>query len=224
MHRVLTIVLQGYREWTESLGPDREHVIQRFQGEWHRALWSSFSDVGAVVHQLRYDVALGIANNVEPSSINNAFEKIRDIPPVTPEIYIRCGEDPLTAHVRGYECGDAEDSEVTALHVDYENFTALTDSTSPYTAFAKVIEIYGRLLSLCDKYRCLAFYLGGDNFAVFTPSINEARLLGSDLVELGMRVGIGIGRTPRKALTLATDALDRLRRGDEGGGLAVRYH
>ncbi len=221
MHRVITIVLRGYREWTESLGPDREHLIQKFQGEWHKAIWNAFSDVGAVVHQLRYDVALGIVNNVDYDSIQGVIKKLSDVSPVPLETNIRCGEDPLTAHLNGHECHGKEDSEVVALHVDYENFTALTDSTSPYSAYVKVIEIYGRILSLCAKYRCLAFYLGGDNFAVFPPSFNIAKPLGSDLVELGMRVGIGIDRTPRRALMLATEALDILRKEGKRGIMSM---
>ncbi|WP_367834345.1 GTP cyclohydrolase IIa [Vulcanisaeta sp. JCM 16159] len=43
MVQVTIIRLIGYREWTESLGPDREHIIQRVQSQLHNELINVFS-------------------------------------------------------------------------------------------------------------------------------------------------------------------------------------
>lgn len=74
--QVTIIRLIGYREWTETLGSDREHVIQGIQAQLHRELVNGFSKVNAWAHPLRYDYLFAITNGVNREGLMSVIKDL----------------------------------------------------------------------------------------------------------------------------------------------------
>ncbi len=210
MHRVAVMFLKNYREWTETLGPDREAVIQKVQAKLHHRLWSVFTKVGALPHHFRYDVAIALVNNVGDRQIKRAVEKLAEVSPVEVEYCVGSGATPYQAYKN---CGldnsnRAEDASVA--HVDVVNSTALTRDNGPHYVYTQIVTLLEVLNAKCSEVGCMAFYLGGDNVMIYLPNAGSIYQL-LDGLDAQLRVGVGVAQKPYAAFVKATAALDRLR-------------
>lgn len=216
MHEIALLTLKGYREWTESLGPRREHYIQRIQAKLHWAIWTYFTAVGALPHHFRYDFAIALVNNIPRKLLSRAVEKIAEISPVPVEYCIGAGETPR----EGYEkCGLVERGETgdaVVAHIDVANSTAITKRNGPLVVYATVTELMAKLETKCRSLGCIALYLGGDNIMAFLSKPRDVEDLLAD-VDISLRVGVGIAKRPYDAFVKATEGLDSLRRAGQYG-------
>ncbi|ABU82528.1 GTP cyclohydrolase IIa [Ignicoccus hospitalis] len=203
MHKVASVVLEGYREWTESLGDDREWKIQLKQAEIDMVATRAAKDVGAFYIPTRKDVLFFVLNGVEdPAPI---FEEVSKVSPVPISVVVGCGRTPLAALNSRETCKVT--SNIAAIHIDI-NFFRTRDK---YLGFVESVDLLDDILKIGIGYGSIGTYLGGDNIVMFSdPSAagELARLISSFY---DVKVGVGIDKTPRGALELAARALRLLR-------------
>lgn len=208
MHRVAVLTLRGYREWTESLGPRREHKIQQIQATLHRALWKIFTSIGALPHHFRYDVMIALVNNIPDRSIEAAVAKFSKYSPVEVDFCIGSGGTPYEAYLN---CGGVNkhgDTSAVVAHIDIVNSTHTTKNKGPLYVYTEILTMINALHEKCQVVGCIPFYLGGDNVMVYLPNPESISKLHLDVP---YRAGVGVAKRPFNAFVKATKALDRLR-------------
>ena len=206
MHKLAKVVLEGYREWTESLGDDREWLIQRTQSEIEKTASEAAKEVGAFYLPTRKDVLIFILNGIENPEL--IFESLERVSPVPIRVEIGCGKTPLEA-LRGKPC--KETGPIAALHVDINSFR----SKDYYLGYVESIQLFESLLKVGLGFGAVGGYLGGDNVLLFADP-SDAQSLGSTICTMfDVKVGIGIASTARESLALAARALRRLRENRE---------
>jgi len=210
VHSVMQLKLIGYREWTETLGSRREHLIQQVQAELHKRAWAEYTSVDALPHHMRYDYLLIYSNNVPPKALADRAKSLEEISPVPIEYCIGRGDTPLEAYET---CGEEDTTSGSAVvgHMDVVNSTRQTERMGPYDLYVVVGDLINKANTICRGLGCLAFYLGGDNIMIFLPDVKTGYLL-YDQIYIDVRLGVGIAERPYTALAKATEALDSMRR------------
>ncbi len=226
--QITLVKLLGYREWTESLGPDREHKIQTVQGRLHSLLCETFAQYGAIAHPLRYDIMIAVTNGVDLEAHLEILRRIQACAPVPVVMSIAIGSTVLDAERRASQLllvhnngpvvthDEIPDrSPVCVVHADLRNSTDLFLKLSAYETYTYVSRIFRAFRLVMRKMSGIALYLGGDNMiGITTPDTLQLDLLRRFSKKYNVRIGIGIDSTPREALRKATHALDTLRRCD----------
>jgi GTP cyclohydrolase IIa len=231
--QVTIIRLIGYREWTESLGPDREHIIQRVQAQLHRELVEAFSKLNAWAHPLRYDYLLAITNGLGNDELIRIIKGLADYSPVPLSSGTYADVNPRVAEKEAFRLaikagpgvslmGDFDDGPVAIAHIDLIDSTSSTEWTSSYQLYEHVWGVVNQVRLHLAQYGGITLYLGGDNIvSIIQPTINEDDL--KPLANLvNSRIGIGIASSGRAAMKLATEALDMLRSRNNHGVLMLR--
>ncbi|WP_069807860.1 GTP cyclohydrolase IIa [Vulcanisaeta thermophila] len=228
MVQVTILRLIGYREWTETLGPDREHIIQGVQASLYNRLVSLFSGRNAWAHPFRYDYMFVISNGLRNEEIRELMRELREVSPVPISGGTHSHEEPRVAeqgafklshlagpwNVVGDEAGG--DDLVCIAHIDLVNSTLGTIRNSSYWLYERVWSALGLVNNHVTSLGGLTFYLGGDNIVSVIKPIKNTDALMPLAKALNARIGVGIGRTGREAMKLATEALDELRVGGNG--------
>ncbi|MEM4830322.1 MAG: GTP cyclohydrolase IIa [Zestosphaera sp.] len=206
-----------YREWTESLGKDREWFIQLTQSKVYQVIQSFVSSYGGIALPLRYDYQIillpydvGVREfneslkktllNYSPTPINTlvACKRIKDLlkMDLNNENYrddVSCLPEPLVV-----------------AHADLNDFTKRTRSLGIYRTYSEILNVIAHYVR---ELRDIAIvqYLGGDNIV----SICDEDSMQEVLEVLGsvdtIKVGVGVSKIPRKAFMLAAEALDTIR-------------
>ncbi|MEM2039765.1 MAG: GTP cyclohydrolase IIa [Zestosphaera sp.] len=206
-----------YREWTESLGKDREWFIQLTQSKVYQVIQSFVSSYGGIALPLRYDYQIillpydvGVKEfnenlkktllNYSPTPINTlvACKRIKDLlkMDLNNENYrddVSCLPEPLVV-----------------AHADLNDFTKRTRSLGIYRTYSEILNVIAHYVR---ELRDIAIvqYLGGDNIV----SICDEDSMQEVLEVLGsvdsIKVGVGVSKIPRKAFMLAAEALDTIR-------------
>lgn len=226
MYRVGIVEFVGYRFWTESLGSDREWIIQTTQASLYNLLHSEFSKIGCFLYHLRYDYMIFMDGNSKPKDYIRILEVASKNSPVPVRISIACGKTPfeaqnnatrnlLSMEVQGLIypiSNDCKLSPLAAVHVDFNDFTLKTYSKSIYETYDEILNFYIKFKKFINELGGLVFYLGGDNILAFLPleALNKVTSYISEIP--GVKSGIGIHKIPKNAVTLATKALDGLRK------------
>ena len=234
--RVAVIELVGYREWTESLGYDREWIIQRTQAELYRAAQLRASELGGFIIPIRYDYMLLLASNLSERDHRKILKTIKKYSPVEPKMASACSETPLAAEeaasnlllqtkegeVYYDRCSRREVAVIG--HVDADDITGLTRSIGAYKAYMKVLEVLSYLRSGLSKWGAITEYLGGDNILTVLPpsDFHQALEQIKEVGELKLKIGVGVAPNFRKALILAAEALSDIRRFNSSFKVAVR--
>jgi GTP cyclohydrolase IIa len=211
VHKIALISLRGYREWTESLGPRREHLIQQTQAKLQAELWRAFTAIGALPHQFRHDFLIALTTNVDETSVTRAVNKIAKRSPVPVEHCTGVGDTPYEAYLNCGEDGAKGQGGLAAVaHMDVVNSSEVTKSNGPLKIYLEILDLLNNLARRCRDVGCLAFYLGGDNIALFLPNAESIREV-VDGLSVPVRVGVGVAKRPYNAFVKATRGLDHLR-------------
>ncbi|EZQ03101.1 MULTISPECIES: GTP cyclohydrolase IIa [Acidianus] len=219
--KILVIEFINYREWTETLGTDREWIIQTTQ---HRLAASSneiVSKEGSFLLPLRYDYYLIPVDGISEYQKLEIFKGISSISPLPIRACEEYGKTPLEAQTKATQCLDklgegrieistSRDEDVIVGHFDLNGFSNLSRQ-SVYEAFLKVNRIYTSITEMAKEIGGITQYLGGDNIIVLSTIDNI-----SDLIDITKRItdvklGIGRGKNPRLAMKGATSALETIR-------------
>ncbi len=219
MYRVGVVELVGYREWTESLGCDREWRIQCTQASMYHRLQEACSEKKGFAVPLRYDYMLFIACGMNMDDVKYIYDAISKVSPVPVRIAIGRGRTPAEAVNDAWqklrESSDPliyvepEDKErVVVVHIDVNGFTRTTEP--PLTTYRSMMELVAMLDSIVASKGGIVAYMGGDNVVCFTTIDVAAELARNP--PLNVKMSIGVAPTAREALMLAASGLDELRR------------
>jgi len=221
--RVMTytvlIVLQGYREWTESLGSDREWLIQLVQSRLYEVLQSLCKDFDGIAIPLRYDILLSLLPpdvDIEEFSdiVRKSLSKYSPTPITIkaccgglPEVINVCSKDldiDTIARCEEYEA-------LVVAHADLNYFTETTIKDGVLNAYMGVLRYVSRILDLIGN-KALIQYLGGDNVVALTSLKYLDEVIKAMTSFKNVKVGVGISLKPREAFMKAAQALSVLRR------------
>ncbi len=206
MHKVAKAVLEGYREWTEELGEDREWKIQRVQARIDEVASVEAAKCGAFYAPSRRDVLIFISNNVPNECIKNVVRSVSEVSPVPVKLTIGYGKTPLDALLEPKDEGD--EGAVVAAHVDINSFS----QKDHYLGYVEVLDMISGISKLALGFGGVSFYLGGDNVIVFLDT-NEYEKFASFVSKMyKVKVGVGIADLPREAVAKAAYSLKVLRR------------
>ncbi|MGC9105048.1 MAG: GTP cyclohydrolase IIa [Thermoprotei archaeon] len=207
--KILELRLRGYREWTESLGSDREWKIQSVQHDLASRLAKVAGEVGSFSIPYRFDSYILLADGVSSEGLERVIDSFSKVAPVRVEACWGFGEDYLEALKSCGSRREYPDTEVLVAHFDLDGFTALSDRTD---AFLKVREFAREVEEFFLERGGLTHYLGGDNVVVFLPPSRKDSVVEFLKGKTGVKVGVGVGKTPREALSVAAEQLDSIRR------------
>ncbi len=222
--RLALYVLRGYREWTESLGSDREWRIQARQSEVFAVLSVEAAGAGALAVPFRHDMHIVVASNTPRHRLEYIAARVSGAAPVPVELRVGCGASPAEALDNAFFSRDGCGAREAALlaHVDINDITGYAREKGVYNAYLAVSRLYSRLVEELSEYGALVSYLGGDNLLVLLPFEEEPLIILEDVVEeMGAKAGVGYGVTGRAAAREATRCLDEIRRGRRSGLVAV---
>ncbi len=221
--RIAVLEQVGYREWTESLGSDREWVIQGIQSSLYHGVQRVASELGGFVLPLRYDYMMILGSGLDPGEHELILGVAEKHSPVPVRMASACAYTPLGAEaaasrrLRGIEPGSLgytrcpRREAVAVAHIDVNDFTAITMSTSVYRTFWLVRRLLLRLHASLARHGGLVSYLGGDNVVAVLP-VNDAGKAVQEILDDGLKAGLGISGKAREALRLAAEALDTIRK------------
>jgi GTP cyclohydrolase IIa len=213
--KVVLIELSKYKEWTEILGNDREHLIQEFQSRWYNVAVRYFSNIKGFVLPLSYDKLIVIADGLKLDQIEEVMSRLREEIMFSIDYSIGYGSNYIEAQRDAYEklksgkdkMRDYPNSLVYALHFDFNKFGE--NDLDVYQGYYKVMKIVSTFMEKAIEEGGLITYLGGDNFVGFFSAYPKNVF---DKIEtLDIKVGVGVGKNARESLYLAARALHYLR-------------
>ena len=244
----LTIVrIEGYGQWTLTLGSDREAQLQMLQARIYYDVQRLFSERGSIVFFNRFDEYFAITNGLNADDhlhIQRELTKLYDN--MLMSMTIGAGKTALEANLNAYRTrkegrrildgGNArifgkvqpQADIAQIMHIDIDSSAKVGNRLSPYELTVLVMKIYSRLAEEFLKYNSLAFFLGGDNIMVISNGMTKEQADGvlksvTAGNDIKLNCGIGIGKTGRRAAEAATKALDTIRDLREVGKIQTIY-
>ncbi len=218
--RITIVELHRYREWTEKIGYDREWIIQDRQSSFYNLLQKIFSKYNGFAIPLRYDYYIVLSNGISREvhlDIHNILSKkspvtvrMVSVPHPYPLIGQLIGTQVLSATSSNFVFYEGEEDPVVLMHIDVNGITRMTYETSIYEAYTAIIEFFSYVADTVLRYGGIASYLGGDNILAVLPVETYEDYL--SILPDYVKIGVGISLKPRKAMELATRALDEIRR------------
>jgi len=221
-NRMGIIELIGYREWTETLGEDREWRIQSIQSKLYQELQLEAADMDSYLIPLRIDYMVILLEN---TSISNRFlQTLKRLSPVPFRIAVVKHFSPELAEKEAsqllintnknsvLEVEKCRGKEVSVIaHIDINNITGRVrkNGESVYTTFLDIIHYYYEIQKNFVFLNGITTYLGGDNILVYLPYKNVNKI--KDYLDEKLKAGVGVAHNPRRAVSLATKALDDIR-------------
>ncbi len=221
--RVTVLEQIGYREWTESLGFDREWLIQESQTRLYKELQSVSAKAGGFALPLRYDYMILLTSNIAPEVHAELLEVARQHSRVSVRLASSCGASPLEAEVRalkllsntepgGFTYESCRGVELVVMaHLDINNITRITREVGVIRTYHSTINMVSKLSTVLERGGGIIQYLGGDNMLVILPTVNYIPLLESLVSVENLKAGVGAARSAREALKLAAKALHDIR-------------
>jgi GTP cyclohydrolase IIa len=242
----LTIIrIEGYGQWTLTLGSDREAQLQMLQARIYHDVQRLFSERDSIVFFNRFDEYFAITNGLgvdDHLHIQHELTKLYDN--MLMSMTIGAGKTAFEANLNAYRTrkegrmldgnsrifGSVQPQADVAqiMHIDIDSSAKVGNWLSPYELTALVMKIYSRLAEEFLKHNSLAFFLGGDNVMVISNGMAKEQ---ADVVlkkvtagnDIKLNCGIGIGKTGRRAAEAATKALDTIRDLREEGKIQTIY-
>lgn len=221
--RVSIIELVGYREWTESLGDDREWLIQESQAQLYGSVQRAAAKLGAFVMPIRYDYMLILSSNVSEEAHKEILEVASSAAKVKARLASFCSKTPLDAEISAWRAlranrestlifqpCDLEEISIVG-HLDVNDITQSTREEGITRTYHTMLNIVGRLSDLTEPQGGIVQYLGGDNVLVALPVDGYLSLVVKLMKEANMKVGLGMAASARRALALAARALHEIR-------------
>jgi GTP cyclohydrolase IIa len=243
----LTIIrIEGYGQWTLTLGSDREAQLQMLQAKIYHDVQRLFSERDSIVFFNRFDEYFAITNGLDADDHRHIQHELRKLyDNMLMSMTIGVGKTAFEANLHAYclrKEGRMLDSSARIfgslqqhpadvaqiMHIDIDSSTKVGNRLSPYELTALVMKIYSTLAEEFLKHNSLAFFLGGDNVMVISNGMTKeqadavlTRVMAGNNIKLNC--GIGIGKTGRRAAEAATKALDTIRDLREEGKIQTIY-
>ncbi len=233
MVQITIIKINDYGPWTLTLGSDREHELQMLQASLYKEIQKLFSEKNCLAFLNKADEFFVITNGLtldDHIAIQKKFENSFDLKLSMSIGYaLTSFEANLKAYqgkksniilnkdhnIYGFVNGQAE-QKVIILHFDVEDLSSKRKTKSPYEISSSLFKLYSKMSEFFLQKNSLSFYMGGDNFIVIgnDDAKENARQFISAVkkdLDFNLNCGIGIGKTAREAVKLATKSLDTIR-------------
>ncbi|PVU75484.1 GTP cyclohydrolase IIa [Sulfolobus sp. SCGC AB-777_G06] len=208
--KTVKLIMEGYKQWTESLGVDREWKIQAFQHYFSYLLYNKLAEIGSYVIPFRYDIHVILADGVREKDIVKVIEEIDTHSPTSIKLCKGYHQKPILSV---FSCEEIDldkvpDERILVAHYDIDGITKLNIQQS----MEKIDFLMDYIKAVGKRLGCIDQYFGGDNLGLFcSEDTVEAHI--KVVKELNdVKVGIGIGSKARDALRNATEALDEIRK------------
>ncbi|MCP8311199.1 MAG: GTP cyclohydrolase IIa [Candidatus Methylarchaceae archaeon HK01B] len=229
------IRIDNYGPWTLELGNDREYRLQILQSQLHAHLQRSFAERGGAVFYNRFDEMVAVSNGIPLEDHIKIQEEISKNYPFTISMGIGVGETPYNALEMAtralQKCSKSRgvkkimpgglsrlyEYSVQIVHVDVDDMTdRFTYRLPAYDTALMINRLNVKLSELFLNHKALTFFCGGDNFMAVANGVSEREVeeilsMVSKDFDLMLKAGIGVARTGRKAMELATQGLDMIR-------------
>lgn len=232
--RMALIELVGYREWTESIGDDREWRLQITQSEIYKQLQETTASLDGFIMPLRYDYMAVVASNMGEEELSKIYEVAKEISPVPVRVASACSDKPVDAVEESWRylkaggefnyipCNGEE--VVVAGHFDINGITAMTRRLGVLTTYSTMLHVVSEIETRAHYKGAIAQYLGGDNILVVLPYSNYEEIIQELVAVHDLKVGVGISTTARRALALAAEALHEIRNKSVKMNVNVKIH
>jgi len=239
--KMTLIRIDNYGPWTLELGNDREYQLQIIQAQLYAHLQRLFAEKGGALFYNRFDEMIAISNEISLEDHLKIQDEVSKNYPFTISMGIGLAEKPYdalemaTKALQKYgssvkdvkkvvgEFDESYEKNVKIAHIDVNNVTdKLIDRPSAYETALMINRLNLKLGELFLNHKALTFFCGGDNFMVVANGVSEIEVknilekAGKDF-NLTLKAGIGIAKTARKAIELATKGLDFIRNGKANG-------
>ncbi|MCP8307510.1 MAG: GTP cyclohydrolase IIa [archaeon] len=234
--KITLIRIDNYGPWTLELGNDREYQLQIIQAQLYAHLQRLFAEKNGALFYNRFDEMVAISNGISLEDHLKIQDEVCKNYPFTISMGIGLAEKPYDAleiatkalqrygsssrDVKKVVVGEFDESyekSVKIAHIDVNNVTGrLIDRLSAYETALMINRLNVKLGELFLNHKALTFFCGGDNFMVVANGVSEMEVkkilkkAGNDF-NLTLKAGIGIAKTARKAIELATKGLDFIR-------------
>ncbi len=222
MIRISIIEQIGYREWTETIGTDREWKIQEIQARIYQETQRIASRFGGFVLPLRYDYMTILSSNLNEDNEREILEVVSSLSPVAVRLSSDIGNTPLEAennawsHISKIEPGKLGhfgngNEFVVVSHIDLNGLTPITQKIGTFRTYGKMLQILEKINYIAEENGGIAQYLGGDNILVILPDSNYEDLVVKMISTDDLKAGIAIANKAREAMKLAAEALHEIR-------------
>ncbi|MEM3539172.1 MAG: GTP cyclohydrolase IIa [Nitrososphaerales archaeon] len=231
--KMTLIRIDDYGPWTLKLGNDREYKLQILQAQLYAHLQRLFAEKEGALFYNRFDEMIAVSNGISLQDHLRMQDEVSNNYPFTISMGIGVAEKPYDAlematkalqrngnykRVVG-EFNESYEKNVKIAHIDVNNITGnIINRLSAYETALIMNKLNVILSELFLKYKALTFFCGGDNFMVVANGVSKDEV--KDIIEragrklnLTLKAGIGVARTARKAIELATKGLDFIRNG-----------
>ncbi len=215
------IELVGYREWTESIGSDREWVIQVTQSRVYEVIQAYVKDFEGAALPLRYDIQLILLpSEVDPRGFAEGLKSaLSKYSPTEINVSLCCGVPPEAiercwrlAGNGDYFEGRCSEETLAVAHADLNYYTQRTKSSGLYRSYVDVLALVANLAKALEGVATVQ-YLGGDNLVAVTSEGRVGDVVKEVIRHDNIKVGVGISKYPRRAFEKAAEALTKLREG-----------
>ncbi|MGC8573417.1 MAG: hypothetical protein C0171_05545 [Caldisphaera sp.] len=222
MIRISVIEQIGYREWTETIGTDREWKIQETQAKIYQETQRIATKFGGFVLPLRYDYMIIVSSNLTEDNEKDILEVTSSLSPVAVRLSSDLGNTPLESetnawsHIAKVEPGKvghfgSGKEYVIVSHIDLNGLTPITQKIGTFRTYTKIIQILEKINYIAQENGGLAQYLGGDNILVLLPNKNYEDLVSKMISIDDLKAGIALASKARDAMKLAAEALHEIR-------------
>ena len=220
--RLALLELMGYREWTESLGHDREWLIQEAQASIYRSLQDTVSAMRGFAMPLRYDYLLAVTTGLSREEHEDILDRVRlesripvrmsSVPGLNPAEALNMAYKLLQKASPGeMQYVEGEDGKTVMAHVDINGISHKTRERGLVESLVVISEFIATVTKMAAKHGGIAQYLGGDNIIVLLPDNNFMEFAEEVVGVSDVKVGIGVSRLPRRAMELSSKALHMIR-------------
>lgn len=230
----LTIIrIEGYGQWTVTLGSDREAQLQMLQARIYHDVQRLFSERDSIVFFNRFDEYFAVTNGLSADDHRDILHELTKLyDKMSMSMSIGAGTTAFEANLNAYrerkERGRMLESDIRIfgsghqadvaqiMHIDIDSSAEVGKWLSPFEVTVLIMKVYSRLAEEFLKYNSLAFFLGGDNVMVVSNGMAKEqadKVIKNATVGIDVKLncGIGIGKTGRRAAEAATRALDIIR-------------
>ena len=233
MVQITIIKINDYGPWTLTLGSDREHELQMLQASIYKEIQKLFSEKNCLAFLNKADEFFVITNGLTLDDHLEIQKKLEHSFDLKLSMSIGYALTSFDANLKAYQgkksntvlnkdhniygfVNGQSEQKVIILHFDVEDLSSTRKTKSPYEISSSMFKLYSKMSDFFLQKNSLSFYMGGDNFMVIgnADAKENAKqfisLVKKDL-DFNLNCGIGIGKTAREAVKLATKSLDTIR-------------
>ncbi len=242
--QVTLVQIDNYGPWTVTPEPRREVDLQTLQSRLYADLSQLVGDRGGYVFFTRFDNMIAVTNGLDMDDHAVIQESVGNRYPVSISLSVATGQSPAAAlsdaterlqatgsaqdksrreilEGRAIESDYRTDEDVQIAHFDVIDATGeYTDQLNAFDSFIEIEQGYAALMKyMRQENDALSFFVGGDNIIATCPDLSASEYEAAidhvtNIADVDLRVGVGIGENAHEAGMDAKHALEHARADD----------